>query len=288
MSDPNNNQQNPGRIGIIGGTGLEKAFENEITNSELIKVETLFGNPSDEILTGEICGVPVAMLPRHDRKHTLIPSNVNYAANIQALKQLGCKIVISFCAVGSLKEEYVPGQLAIVSDSIDRTTRSPRSLYTGNGGVLNDKIMHMAAYPLCNSTLRDVLKSYLCNPEVFSDTKVHDHATVTIIEGPRFSTKAESFMHKSWGSDLVGMTLMPEAIMAKEAGLVFASIALVTDYDCWKDNEDGVTHSGVLEIMKKNSIHTINALRLVLPKIQEYDWSVCFAKVDRNVEASFV
>ena len=288
MADQNNNQQNPGRIGIIGGTGLEKAFESEITNKELIKVETPFGNPSDEVLTGEISGVSVAMLPRHDRQHSIIPSNVNYAANILALRQLGCKIVISFCAVGSLKEEYVPGHLAIVSDSIDRTTRSPRSLYTGKGGILNDKIMHMTASPLCNSDLRNFLKSYLCDPKTFQDTTVHEKATVTIIEGPRFSTKAESFMHKSWGSDLVGMTLMPEAIMAKEAGLVFASIALVTDYDCWKDDEDGVTHSGVLEIMKKNSIHTIKALRLVLPKIQEHDWSVCFAKADRDVSGSFV
>lgn len=146
--------------------------------------------------------------------------------------------------------------------------------------------MHMSPVPLCNPVLRSILTENLCDSSKFPETTVHPTATVTIIEGPRFSTRAESFMYKSWNSDLVGMTLMPEAIMAKEAGLAFASVALVTDYDCWKD--EAVTHTGVLETMKKNSIHTINALRMVLPIIRNYDWSKCFAELDRTVESSLI
>jgi len=276
-----------GRIGLIGGTGLEKSFLSELKNQEYKTVDTPFGSPSDKVLLGTIYDVEIALLPRHGRTHGFMPTDVNYSANVWALKTVGCKIVIAFSAVGSLVEEFAPGHLSIITDAIDRTVRFPRSLYTGAGGKLGDQICHMHASPLCNVPLQNVIRQQLCNKEKYTATIVHPESIITVIEGPRFSTKAESLLHKSWGAHLVGMTLMPEAPMAKEAGLAYACIAMVTDYDCWKEDES-VTSAGVLETMAKNGQNSIHALKLLLPAIKSQDWTKSFSDINDDLKHSLM
>lgn len=278
------------RIGIIGGTGLEKVFEPKMTNVQRQKVTTEAGDPSDEVLLGEIESIPVAILPRHGRKHDKNPTNVPYAANILALKKLGCGVVLGVCAVGSNKKEYAPGHLAILSDAIDRTTRFPRTLYP-------NRVQHMAPVPLFNNRLRNILISELCNEDFEkSVTKAHHNGVIVVIEGPRFSTHAECKMHIQWGADLVGMTLMPEAPIAKEAGLLYASLAMVTDYDCFEEEpledsgiDDSITKNHeVIETMKTVGQHAISALKRVLPIIAKDDWQNELALAEKAAQDSFL
>jgi len=275
------------RIGIIGGTGLERVFEPTMTNARRERVETEAGDPSDEVLLGEIDSIPVAILPRHGRKHDKSPTNVPYGANILALKKLGCGVVIGVCAVGSNKREYAPGQLAILSDAIDRTTRFPRCLYP-------NRVQHMGVVPLFNNKLRDILVSELCNQEFESTvTKTHESGVIVVIEGPRFSTKAECRLHQSWNADLVGMTLMPEAPIAKEAGLLYSSIAMITDYDCIDDKpeeeDDTMTKNHeVIETMKTVGQHAIQALKRILPVVAKQDWRDELATSRKSAEDSFL
>lgn len=275
------------KIGIIGGTGLENVFEPEMTDVEHVAVETEHGNPSDTILTGRLDGIEICVLPRHGRTHDKIPTTVNYAANILALSKLGCKIVLSISAVGSLQAEYRPGELCIVSDAIDRTTRFPRSIYDG---IAKRKVVHMSPVPLVNQDLRDLLVNNLCDLEKgsfrknFMHSKVHHHGTVVVIEGPRYSTRAESLMYRGWGAELIGMTLFPECIMAKEAGVAYACIALVTDYDAWKEDSENVTSAAVIDVMRRNSINCIRALKKVLPLIKAKNWTQTFDEIDEGLK----
>jgi 5'-methylthioadenosine phosphorylase len=225
-------------IGIIGGTGLYDP--RLLKNSKDVKVKTLFGKPSDVITIGELEGKLLAFLPRHGRKHTIRPTDVNSRANIAAMKQLGVKSILASSTVGSLKEEYKPGDIVFVDQFIDRTTRREQSFFT------EGKVCHISvAEPMCPH-LRRILTKVAIKEKV----RFHDTGTYVCIEGPRFSTKAESRMYQNWGADVVGMTLVPECVLAREAEICYASIAMVTDYDVWKDHP--VCVDDVVKTMKAN------------------------------------
>ncbi len=225
-------------IGIIGGTGLYDP--KLLKNIEEIEVNTPYGSPSDAFTIGELAGRHVAFLPRHGRKHTIRPTDVNSRANMFAFKKLGVTRVLAASTVGSLKEEYKPGDIAFVDQFIDRTTKREQSFYT------QDKVCHISvAEPMCpeiRKTLMAVAKA--------AKIKAHPTGTYVCIEGPRFSTKAESKMFRQWGADVVGMTMVPECVLAREAELCYASIAMVTDYDCWKDHP--VSTEEIVATMKAN------------------------------------
>jgi len=225
-------------IGIIGGTGLydPKLF----TNVEEVTLETPYGKPSDSITVGELSGKCVAFLPRHGKKHTIRPTDINVRANIFALKQIGVKRILAPSTVGSLREEYHPGEIAFCDQFIDRTTRREQSFYTKN------KVCHISvAEPMCPELRQNLI--YVAKS---MGIKMHETGTYVCIEGPRFSTKAESKMYRQWGADVVGMTLVPECVLAREAEICYASISTVTDYDVWKDHP--VCVDDVVKIMKIN------------------------------------
>jgi 5'-methylthioadenosine phosphorylase len=211
-------------IGIIGGTGLYDP--KLLKNVEEVTVDTPYGAPSDAITIGELAGRHVAFLPRHAKKHTIRPTDINSRANIFALKKLGVQRILAPSAVGSLKEDYKPGDIAFVDQFIDRTTRREQSFYT------KKKVCHISvAEPMCTE-LRQTLMAIAKEIGI----RAHPTGTYVCIEGPRFSTKAESRLFRSWGADVIGMTLVPECVLAREAEVCYASIATVTDYDVWKDH----------------------------------------------------
>jgi 5'-methylthioadenosine phosphorylase len=210
-------------IGIIGGTGL---YDSELLkNVKEVNVDTPYGAPSDAITIGYLAGRRVAFLPRHAKKHTIRPTDVNSRANIFALKKLGVQRILAPSAVGSLKEDYKPGDIVFVDQFIDRTTKREQTFYTGK------KVCHISvAEPMCRE-LRQTLIALAKDIGI----RTHDTGTYVCIEGPRFSTKAESRLFRSWDADVIGMTLVPECVLAREAELCYTSIATVTDYDVWKD-----------------------------------------------------
>jgi 5'-methylthioadenosine phosphorylase len=234
-------------IGIIGGTGLYNP--KLLKNVEEVTVETPYGAPSDAITVGELVGRSVAFLPRHGKKHTIRPTDVNSRANVFALKKLGVKRVLAPSAVGSLKEDYKPGDIVFVDQFIDRTTKREQSFYTGN------KVCHISvAEPMCpemRQTLIAIAKDM--------DIRTHPTGTYVCIEGPRFSTKAESKLFRSWNADIIGMTLVPECVLAREAELCFSSISTVTDYDVWKDQV--VSADEVMATMK-DSVEKVKGIIL--------------------------
>ena len=232
-------------IGIIGGTGVYDP--TLLKNVKEIKLRTPYGSPSDAISIGELKGRKIAFIPRHGKKHTIRPTDINSRANIHALKKLGVQRILAPSAVGSLKEEYMPGDTVIVDQFIDKTTKREQSFYTGK------QVCHISvADPMCPQ-LRDM---FIRTAE---DMKIRYHKTGTYvcIEGPRFSTKAESKMHRSWGADIIGMTLVPECVLAREAEICYACIATVTDYDVWKAHM--VNAEEVAKTMKQN-LNKIKAL----------------------------
>jgi 5'-methylthioadenosine phosphorylase len=225
-------------FGVIGGTGLYDP--NLLKNMQEVTVETPYGKPSDAITVGELCGKCVAFLPRHGKKHTIRPTGINFRANIFALKKLGVKRILAPSTVGSLREEYHPGEIVFVDQFIDRTTRREQSFYT------EDKVCHITvAEPMCPE-LRKTIISVAKDRGI----KMHETGTYVCIEGPRFSSKAESRLYQQWCADVVGMTLVPECILAREAEICYASISTVTDYDVWKDHV--VCVDDVLTTMKSN------------------------------------
>jgi len=223
-------------IGIIGGTGLYDP--KLLKNVEEVTVDTPYGAPSDSITIGELSGKRVAFLPRHAKKHTIRPTDVNSRANIFALKKLGVQRILAPSAVGSLKEEYKPGDIVFVDQFIDRTTKREQSFYT------EKQVCHISvADPMCPE-----LRQALIGIAKDIGIRAHGTGTYVCIEGPRFSTKAESRLFRSWGADVIGMTLVPECVLAREAEVCYASIATVTDYDVWKDH--AVSADEVVATMK--------------------------------------
>lgn len=227
-------------FGVIGGTGLYDP--NLLKNVQEVTVDTPYGKPSDSITIGELNGKSVAFLPRHGKKHTIRPTDINVRANICALKKLGVKRILAPSTVGSLREDYHPGEIVFVDQFIDRTTRREQSFYTAAEG----KVCHISvAEPMCPE-----LRKIIINIAKDMKLKMHETGTYVCIEGPRFSSKAESKMYRQWCADVVGMTLVPECVLAREAEICYASISTVTDYDVWK--EHAVSVDEILTTMKNN------------------------------------
>lgn len=229
-------------IGIIGGSGLYQMPELE--NVREVPVETPFGKPSDAFIVGELDGVTVAFLPRHGRGHKLTPSELPFRANIYAMKMLGVEYILSVSAVGSLQEKYAPMDFLIPDQFFDRTrARAHESTFFGNGIVAHVTFAH----PVCNE-LGDILEAS-CR-EVGVTT--HRGGTYICMEGPAFSTKAESNVYRQWGMDVIGMTNLQEAKLAREAEIAYATMALVTDYDCWHEGHDDVTGEMIIGYLNQN------------------------------------
>ena len=230
------------KIGIIGGSGLYQM--SELTNVEEVKIDTPFGSPSDAFIIGNLEGEPVAFLPRHGRGHRFTPTEVPFRANIYAMKLLGVERVLSASAVGSLQEQYAPLDMVIPDQFFDRTrARAKESTFFGEGIVAHVSFAH----PVCGS-LGDVLQQSCESVAV----KTHRGGTYLCMEGPAFSTVAESNVYRSWGMDIIGMTNLQEAKLAREAEICYATLALVTDYDCWHPGHDAVSVETVIEYLNKN------------------------------------
>ena len=230
------------KIGIIGGSGLYQM--PELSDVEEIKVETPFGSPSDAFIVGTLEGERVAFLPRHGRGHRFTPTELPFRANIYAMKSLGVERILSASAVGSLQEQYAPLDMVIPDQFFDRTrARVKESTFFGEGIVAHVSFAH----PVC-SALGDVLQSSCAA----ADVKVHRGGTYLCMEGPAFSSVAESNVYRSWGMDIIGMTNLQEAKLAREAEICYATLALVTDYDCWHPDHDAVSVETVIEYLNKN------------------------------------
>lgn len=229
------------KLGVIGGSGLYDLEEME--DGAWVEINSPWGAPSDAVRVGKIAGMEVAFLPRHGRGHRLAPHEVNARANIDALKRLGCSDILAVSAVGSLREERSPGTLSMARQYIDRTQQRPPSFF-GNGVVAHVSM----ADPVCPRLSQMVLAA-----GARAGTRIADGATYVAVEGPQFSTRAESVMFRQWGGDIVGMTSMPEARLAREAELPYANLCMVTDYDCWRSADAAVDVPEVLRIMRENT-----------------------------------
>lgn len=246
------------KIGIIGGSGL---YDIEgLTDVEEISLETPFGKPSDSYIHGKLAGKDVYFLPRHGRGHIYLPSEVPYRANIYGFKMLGVDCIISVSAVGSMKEEIRPGDFVIVTQYFDRTKNRP-STFFGDGIVA-----HVAFdKPTCG-----LLNEIIYNACIEEGIPVHREGTYICIEGPQFSTKAESKIYRSWGVDVIGMTNIPEAKLAREAEIPYSAVALATDYDVWKEGEE-VSVEKVLATMAKNIENAKKMLKRVIEALKPED-----------------
>ena len=240
-------------IGIVGGTGLYHL--DALTDQVWRRVDSPFGEPSDELLFGRLGDQPVVFLPRHGRGHRIPPHEINFRANIDVLKRAGCTSVISVSAVGSLRADLAPGTFVLVDQFIDRTLR-PHKTFFGTGLVAHVSMAH----PVCGRLL-DGLQA------ARGDIAMVRGGTYVVMEGPQFSSFAESKMHQGFGADVVGMTNMPEAKLAREAELCYASIAMVTDFDCWHPDHDHVNVADVIRVMHSNAEHARALLTRALPTL---------------------
>jgi 5'-methylthioadenosine phosphorylase len=262
-------------IGIIGGSGLYNI--EGLTDTRWVKVETPWGDPSDELLTGRFEGAAVVFLPRHGRGHKLSPTDLNYRANIAALKSLGVTDILSLSAVGSLKKELPPGHFVIIDQFIDRSFARAKSFF-GRGCVAHVSMAH----PVC-PRLGDALESSARELGL----PVTRGGTYIVMEGPQFSTLAESNLYRSWGASVIGMTNMPEAKLAREAEICYATVAMVTDYDCWHEDHDAVTVDAVIKVLLGNADKARNLVTTVLPKITP-PRPPCPAGCDRALEYALI
>ena len=245
------------KIAIIGGSGLYKMDNIKIKEEKTIN--TPFGKPSDNIIIGELNGIELAFLPRHGRKHAIAPHEINYRANIYALKTLGVTQIISVSAVGSMKEEIVPGHMVCVDQFIDRTSGRKTTFF--EDGI----VAHVSfADPVCNCLQKKLVKAVKK-----TGTPVHDGGSYVCIDGPMFSSRAESKVFRSWGVSVIGMTNYQEAKLAREAEICYTTLALSTDYDCWHEGEDDVNAHAVVEIMNKNVKNAQNVLMELIPTLDE-------------------
>jgi 5'-methylthioadenosine phosphorylase len=235
-------------LGVVGGSGLYEI--DGLKNQRWVKIDTPWGDPSDELLMGELDGVKLVFLPRHGRGHRIPPSNLNFRANIDALKRAGCTDVLSLSAVGSLREALNPGTFVVVDQFIDRTFARTKSFF-GEGLVAHVSMAH----PTCPR-----LSSLAAEAAQAAGARVIEGGTYLAMEGPQFSTKAESLVYRSWGCDVIGMTNMPEAKLAREAELPYASIGMVTDYDGWHEEFAPVEVADILAVLMDNSRKAADAV----------------------------
>ena len=258
-------------VGVIGGSGL---YDIEgLKSVREIRVRTPFGAPSDAIIVGTLEGTRVAFLSRHGRGHRLNPSEINYRANIYALKSLGVSRVISVSAVGSMKESIEPGDVVIPDQFIDLTKRRASTFF--EGGI----VAHVAfGEPICAA-----LAQALASSSEGLGASLHRGGTYLCMEGPQFSTKGESQLYRQWGVDVIGMTNMPEAKLAREAELCYATMALVTDYDCWHQTEEAVTVEAILATLHQNVALAKQILRKVVPSVVEAPACPCHRALDTAI-----
>ncbi len=246
------------KIGIIGGSGLDDP--EILERSAEVSIETPYGDPSSNIKEGEIEGQKVAILSRHGADHSLSPSNVNFRANIWALKEIGCTHILASTAVGSLRTAIKPGHIIFPDQFIDFTKQRISTFYN------EENVVHTPmAEPFCQSSIK-ILR------ETASDMKIPHHVNKTIvtIEGPRFSTKSESHMFRSWGADIINMSSCPEVALAREQKIHYATLAMSTDYDCWKEDEESVSWELIEKTMKKNAANVIAIFLKAIPKLTNW------------------
>lgn len=254
--NPQTNDEFMNRIGIIGGTGL---YEIEgFKNLKWVSVKTPFGKPSDKYLIGELCGREVVFLPRHGRGHRILPSELNHRANIWGFKKLGVSWIISVSAVGSLQEKYKPRDIVLIDQFVDRTKKSFEHTFFGRGIVAHISFAH----PVCEDLRRLLLES--CRE---LGINAHDGGSYVNMEGPAFSTKAESIANHKAGFSVIGMTNLGEAKCAREAEIAYATLAMVTDYDCWKEDEEHVSVEMVVAHLRHNAENAKKIIVKTIPKI---------------------
>lgn len=253
------------KIGIIGGSGLDDP--QLLGDFREIEVKTPFGNPSGKLTIGKIGDKEMVILARHGKNHSITPTNVPFRANIWALKDQGCSHVLATTACGSLREEIKPGDLVFIDQFIDHTKHRPLTFF-------EKKVIHTPmAEPFCPTLRQKLIKAA---EEMHLSHR--GSGTIITIEGPRFSTRAESHLFRSWGAHVINMSTVPEVILAKELGICYQSIAMATDYDCWKENEEAVTWATIMSVMKKNAE---NVKRLLLSVISRIDYYKC--KCRKNI-----
>jgi 5'-methylthioadenosine phosphorylase len=262
-------------IGLIGGSGLYDVPGLE--DREWRRIETPWGDPSDAILFGRLAGVPVRFLPRHGRGHPTPPSELNYRANIDAMKRAGCTEILSLSAVGSLKEDLPPGHFVIVDQFIDRTFARKKTFFE-SGCVAHVSMAH----PVC-PRLGDALAASAKQLGL----PVTRGGTYLVMEGPQFSTKAESELYRSWGCSVIGMTNMPEAKLAREAELCYATVAMVTDFDCWHPDHDHVTVEQVVKVLFSNADKARALVADVVPRLGQRR-GACPAGCDRALDNAII
>ena len=259
------------RIGIIGGSGLDRM--EGLTGVDTLSLDTPFGHPSDEYVLGTLEGVRVAFLPRHGRGHRFTPSEINYRANIYGFKRLGVSHIIAVTAVGSLRGDIQPLHVVIPDQFYDRT-HNRHSTFFGEGLAA-----HIAfAQPICPE-----LASLLHDTAVENGLTTHKGGTLVCIEGPAFSTLAESNLYRRWGMDIIGMTSLQEAKLSREAEICYAALAQVTDYDCWREDESDVTAETVLQHLDKNNVRAKKVLQDIVPKIPRERSCPCATALEKAV-----
>ena len=243
-------------LGVIGGSGVYEI--DGLVNCQWRRVDSPFGEPSDELLFGELDGQTLVFLPRHGRGHRIPPSDVNYRANIDVLKRAGVTEIISVSAVGSLREDLPPGSFVLVDQFIDRSFARNKSFF-GPGLVAHVGMGH----PVCGR-----LGTALLAAAGECGLSLHRGGTYLVMEGPQFSTRGESLLYRSWGCDVIGMTNMPEAKLAREAEICYATVAMVTDFDCWHPDHDHVTIEGIIKVVHSNAEQARSLVRAVAPKLR--------------------
>ncbi len=262
-------------LGIIGGSGLYQI--DGLRDTQWVAVRSPFGTPSDALLIGELAGERLCFLPRHGRGHRLPPSDINYRANIDVLKRAGVTDVLSLSAVGSLREDLAPGTFVVVDQFLDRTVSRERSFF-GPGMVAHVPM----ADPVCPR-----LGGVVGEVALAAGLPVHRGGTYVVIEGPQFSTRAESMLFRQWGGDVIGMTNLPEARLAREAELCYATVAMVTDFDCWHPDHGEVTVDRVMAVMAANLSQARDLIGRVASRLTQHP-AGCPHHCDRALEASIV
>ena len=256
------------KVGIIGGSGVDDP--KIMKDSKKIKVHTPYGAASDLVIVGKVKGIDAAVIPRHGDSHRLNPTNVNYRANIWAMKELGVTHIIAPTACGSLREDIKPGHLVFIDQFIDRTTKRNQTFYEGV------EVCHISmADPFCSK-----IRAILIETANSLGIAHHKKGTIVTIEGPRFSTRAESNLFRSWNCDVINMTTVPEAVLSREAGICYQPIAMSTDYDCFMEHEEKVSVDMILRTMRENTENVKKILAEGITKLRAWE---CSCKTDINI-----
>ena len=263
-------------LGVIGGSGLYDI--DGLENREWISIDTPWGKPSDDILFAELDGIKLRFLPRHGRGHALLPSDLNFRANIDAMKRAGCTDLLSLSAVGSLKADYPPGDFVVVDQFIDRTFKREKSFF-GKGCVAHVSM----ADPVCGRLAELALEAAKA-----SGATAHMGGTYLAMEGPQFSTKAESHMYRAWGCDVIGMTNMPEAKLAREAELPYATIGMVTDFDCWHEGHGNVDVASVIAVLMKNADIARDTVKTLIKTLSETLRTPSPQGIENNLDVAII